>query len=89
VFTNDSKYFQLHQQGHLDSTNNLPSEVVLDPSGMWWDRVSIGIPTVQNLESVDLNDEAQRRWWVFANHQEHIAQQAVITPLIEWVYPFW
>jgi hypothetical protein len=88
-YQNDAKYFQFHQQAHDDANVNMPAQLVQDATGAWWEVVPIGIPYSQNLQDVDLNDESQRRWWTFANHQEHIAQSYSASPLIQWVFPFW
>jgi hypothetical protein len=89
LIQDDRKYLQFHQQAHNDANVNLPSQIVQDATGQWWEVVDIGIPQHNNLQDVELNDSAQMMWWTFANHQEHLAHSQSAYPLIEWVFPFW
>ena len=89
LYENDGKYFQIHQQAQSDMLDNLPSQTVVDASGQWWTEVPIGIPSLHDLQDMDLDDEAQRRWWTFANHMEHMSVGYSIHPIIVWIFPFW
>ena len=69
-----------HQQAHNDFLANLPA---------FWASSTIGIPRPlnQNLIDSNLNDEANRTWWTFANHQEHYTSDNAILPLPTAVTP--
>lgn len=63
-----------HQQAHNDFSSAMPGYFLAE-------HVGFGIPDNQNLLENDLNNEASRTWWTFANHQEHFIASGVISPL--------
>lgn len=76
-----------HQAAHNDALANLPTQFGASTIGL---RIG-GILRDYNLDNPD-----QRKWWEFANHQEHFVGGNTISPNIQfpppapqWTYPFW
>lgn len=68
-----------HQQSHWDSLNAPPS-----PMGPFT------APVTQVLWMSGPSDPDQRKWWTFANFQEHtLASQNIAQNAFPLAYPFW
>ena len=89
---NDPMWRFNHQSAHNDAMTALPTwpySIILGlPTTQVPDPLPIGVPNNQNLVDTDFADRGRRNWWLFSNHSEHYAAQAVMPEIRDWRFPF-
>jgi hypothetical protein len=84
-----------HQQAHNDALTSIPSYYVNPRTGEAWPEgeTEVGLFIGTDLRDTDLNNEGQRKWWLFLNHQEHYVANGVTLPASidppPQTFPFW
>lgn len=77
------KYLLNHQQAHWDMAQTLPSYFGATAAG------GLALTTNPPLQDTPIDNQERMRWWLFANHTDHLDAMSVLPLVEEWVYPFW
>jgi len=93
------KYLLNHQQAHWDMSQTLPTFApglglitVTEPDGTQQTVVPLGglaLSSNPPLQDTPLDNPDRTKWWLFANHTDHLDAMSTLPLAEEWVFPFW
>jgi len=65
-----------HQTAQNDANETIPTWGLPDPN--YPGTLQVSVPETANLMDVDFNDQRERAFWVFQNHQEQFVAQGFL-----------